>query len=122
MTMDDLVDDPTDWPDKDWETIDTLLRCPSCKDLLNIARTVTSCGHTFCSLCLRQALDSQQMAGAKHCPICNCKIKDYNNDTISNGLIDSILLPYTAVRYVYGNAPCIRITTVSSIEKKLLLL
>lgn len=59
--------DPTDWintelaPLKD---IDSLLRCTICKDFYSNA-VITTCCHTFCSLCIRRSLDSDG-----HCPTC----------------------------------------------------
>lgn len=52
-----------------WQTpglaeMDDALRCHVCKDFYN-GPLITTCGHTFCSLCIRRHLDSNP-----RCPIC----------------------------------------------------
>ena len=44
--------------------LDESLRCHVCKDFYN-APVITTCGHTFCSLCIRRHLDMNT-----RCPIC----------------------------------------------------
>ncbi|KAG4302635.1 hypothetical protein PCANB_001143 [Pneumocystis canis] len=44
--------------------LDEALRCNICKDLM-IAPVITSCSHTFCSLCIRRCLTQKQQ-----CPLC----------------------------------------------------
>ena len=52
------------------------LTCPICQDLLDKAVRIKSCGHFFCSLCIRTAFSAQKHTGSKHhralcaCPAC----------------------------------------------------
>ncbi|KAK6356276.1 E3 ubiquitin-protein ligase rad18 [Orbilia javanica] len=66
--MDDAdFPDPTDWiqtPVPGLQTLETSLRCQVCKELFT-APKVTSCGHTFCSLCIRRCLSA-----SSKCPTC----------------------------------------------------
>ncbi|KAI5295775.1 E3 ubiquitin-protein ligase rad18 [Ascosphaera acerosa] len=59
--------DATDWlstPLRDLSALDAALRCQICKDFFANA-VVTSCSHTFCSLCIRRCL-----SGDGKCPAC----------------------------------------------------
>lgn len=69
VTKDDAFDvsDPTDWlgtPLASLMPVEQSLRCHVCKDFYN-SPMVTSCCHTFCSLCIRRALASDGK-----CPLC----------------------------------------------------
>lgn len=61
------VSDPSDWTDTSLASlsrIDASLRCQVCKDYFNTP-VITSCSHTFCSLCIRRCL-----AADGQCPAC----------------------------------------------------
>lgn len=67
--MDDSfsVTDPTDWlqtPTPQLSQVEAALRCQICKDLYNTPM-ITSCSHTFCSLCIRRCLTNDGL-----CPTC----------------------------------------------------
>lgn len=69
ITKDDAYDvsDPTDWlgtPLASLMPVEQSLRCHVCKDFLT-SPMLTSCCHTFCSLCIRRAL-----AADGKCPLC----------------------------------------------------
>lgn len=69
ITKDDAYDvsDPTDWlgtPLASLMSVEQSLRCHVCKDFYT-SPMVTSCCHTFCSLCIRRAL-----AVDGKCPLC----------------------------------------------------
>lgn len=69
ITKDDAYDvsDPTDWlgtPLASLMPVEQSLRCHVCKDFYT-SPMVTSCCHTFCSLCIRRAL-----AVDGKCPLC----------------------------------------------------
>jgi E3 ubiquitin-protein ligase RAD18 len=69
VSTDDAYDvsDSTDWlgtPLASLMPVEQALRCHVCKDFYN-SPMVTSCCHTFCSLCIRRAL-----AGDGKCPLC----------------------------------------------------
>ncbi|PHH92390.1 hypothetical protein CDD83_7571 [Cordyceps sp. RAO-2017] len=66
MTVDD-VPDSTDWlstPLSGLAAVEAALRCQVCKDFFKTPM-ITSCSHTFCSLCIRRALSSDGK-----CPLC----------------------------------------------------
>lgn len=59
--------DSTDWlttPLPSLRAVDAALRCQVCKDLYNTPM-ITSCSHTFCSLCIRRSLTHDGK-----CPAC----------------------------------------------------
>lgn len=61
------IPDPTDWkgtPLAGLEQVEQALRCHICKDFYN-SPMITSCNHTFCSLCIRRCL----LQDGK-CPLC----------------------------------------------------
>ena len=61
------VPDPSDWLDtsiRQLAPVETALRCQVCKDFFDTPM-ITSCSHTFCSLCIRRCLTSDGQ-----CPIC----------------------------------------------------
>lgn len=66
MTVDD-VPDSTDWlptPLSAFAAVEAALRCQVCKDFYKTPM-ITSCSHTFCSLCIRRALSNDGK-----CPLC----------------------------------------------------
>ncbi|KND91627.1 Postreplication repair E3 ubiquitin-protein ligase rad18 [Tolypocladium ophioglossoides CBS 100239] len=66
MPVDD-VPDSTDWlstPLSGLAAVEAALRCQVCKDFYKTPM-VTSCSHTFCSLCIRRALSNDGK-----CPLC----------------------------------------------------
>lgn len=65
------VEDPSDWSGTmmpSVSTLDSMLRCQICKGFLR-APVVTSCGHIFCSICIREALTTKGK-----CPLCQEEI------------------------------------------------
>lgn len=67
--MDDSlsVTDPSDWLQTSTpqvSQVEAALRCQVCKDFYNTPM-ITSCSHTFCSLCIRRCLTKDGI-----CPIC----------------------------------------------------
>ena len=61
------VSDPSDWletPIKELLPVETALRCQVCKDFFDTPM-ITSCSHTFCSLCIRRCLTNDGK-----CPAC----------------------------------------------------
>lgn len=61
------VADSTDWlstPLSSLSSLESALRCQVCKDFYETPM-ITSCSHTFCSLCIRRVLSSDSK-----CPLC----------------------------------------------------
>ncbi|RGB36988.1 hypothetical protein C1646_741438 [Rhizophagus diaphanus] len=65
------ITDPTDFSHKSLQSIDTISRCPICKDFLNTP-TVGECGHIYCSFCMLRTL-----AIERNCPVCKKKLSDH---------------------------------------------
>lgn len=66
MPVDDVADS-TDWlstPLSGFVAVESALRCEVCKDFYKTPM-ITSCSHTFCSICIRRALSSDGK-----CPLC----------------------------------------------------
>lgn len=82
----DLVaaDDPTDWKDEFGflRSLDAGLRCDLCFDIFTAPVSIKDCGHTFCSACVRNAINKpgEEMGG--RCPKC-----------MNKNVYDSSLLP-----------------------------
>lgn len=64
--------------------LDRLLRCHICKDFLRVP-VLTPCGHTFCSLCIRQYLRQDSK-----CPLCLNELRESNlrSEFMVNELIE----------------------------------
>ncbi|KAJ6259253.1 hypothetical protein Dda_6152 [Drechslerella dactyloides] len=91
--MDIDIPDPTDWLKTSipaLQALETSLRCSVCKEYFN-APMITSCGHTFCSLCIRRHLSSVQK-----CP--TCRGSDEESKLRKNTLIEELLLSFVAIR------------------------
>lgn len=82
------ISDPTDWIQTKFPFIfpmDTALRCEICKDFYT-APVITNCCHTFCSLCIRRALQADTK-----CPICRAEEQEYRlrRNTTVEELVDA---------------------------------
>ncbi|KAJ2712155.1 E3 ubiquitin-protein ligase rad18, partial [Coemansia sp. D1744] len=84
--MDDAFEDPTDWPAEfeHLRQLDQQLRCPICKEYFTTAMVATSCGHTFCSLCVRRCLNQETI-----CPSCRAPLTE--SELHPNRLVDNLL-------------------------------
>ena len=80
------VADSTDWlstPLSALSSLESALRCQVCKDFYETPM-ITSCSHTFCSLCIRRAL-----SGDNKCPLCRApeqEIKLRSNWTMEDAV------------------------------------
>ncbi|KAH6668668.1 hypothetical protein F5X68DRAFT_265396 [Plectosphaerella plurivora] len=87
------VSDPTDWqptPLAGLAAVESALRCQMCKDFYKTPM-LTSCSHTFCSLCIRRAL---AMDG--QCPLCRTKAME--SQLRNNWALDEAVVAFTEVR------------------------
>lgn len=62
----DIPDDPSDFEISSLRSLDASLRCHICRDFY-IAPVILPCSHTFCSTCVRSALDEDTR---RSCPSC----------------------------------------------------
>ena len=89
------VSDPSDWLDTrltEFAPLDASLRCEVCKDYYNTPM-ITSCSHTFCSLCIRRTL-----AADGKCPI--CRSNDQASKLRRNGAMELLVEMFQAARPV----------------------
>jgi E3 ubiquitin-protein ligase RAD18 len=87
------VSDSTDWletPLSGLAPLDAGLRCLVCKDFYNTPM-ITSCSHTFCSLCIRRCL-----ATDGKCPA--CRTTEQENKLRSNWAIESVVNDFVKAR------------------------
>ncbi|KAF3929203.1 hypothetical protein AA313_de0203392 [Arthrobotrys entomopaga] len=92
MKQDDFPD-PTDWLKTSvpgLQALETALGCRICKEYFN-APVITSCGHTFCSLCIRRCLSA-----TGKCP--TCMTTDEESRLRRNPVARELLNSFTAVR------------------------
>jgi CHAT domain-containing protein len=78
------------WPIKQISLHENNLMCPICHELLSSAMTFSICSHTFCSLCIRRALEYRTS-----CPICNAAVS--TSSMYNNHLVDRIIQTYVAM-------------------------
>lgn len=78
------ADDPTDWKEEFafLKSLDAGLRCDLCFDIFTAPVSIKDCNHTFCSVCVRNAINKpgEEMGG--RCPKC-----------MNKNVYDSSLLP-----------------------------
>ena len=80
------VPDPSDWlhtPVSQLGPLEAALRCQVCKDFFNTPM-ITSCSHTFCSLCIRRCLTADG-----RCP--TCRTQDQEIKLRSNPLVQELV-------------------------------
>lgn len=82
------VSDPTDWhstPLAGLAAVESALRCQMCKDFYKTPM-LTSCSHTFCSLCIRHALVNDD-----RCPLCRkvCQSSQLRNNWALEEAVDA---------------------------------
>ena len=93
MVMENAISDASDFahtPIPKLTQLDALLRCHICKDFLKVP-VLTPCGHTFCSLCIREYINVQGK-----CPLCLSELRD--SMLRSEFLVSEIVDSYKAVR------------------------
>lgn len=89
------ISDSTDWLDTPLASlapIDASLRCQVCKDFYKTPM-ITSCSHTFCSLCIRRCL-----ANDGKCPA--CRTTEQENKLRSNWAIEGLVDEFVKARPV----------------------
>lgn len=89
--------DPSDWNNTQvpqLKELDSLKRCFICKEFFK-APVVTSCNHTFCLQCIREALIEKQL-----CPLCKTEL--YESNLRRDILLEEIVNCYSRIRpYLY---------------------
>lgn len=87
------VTDPSDWLPTNlpfFAPIDSALRCQVCKEFYNTPM-ITSCSHTFCSLCIRRCLSADG-----RCPA--CRQSDQPSKLRINGAVQELVEAFKAAR------------------------
>ncbi|TDZ14722.1 Postreplication repair E3 ubiquitin-protein ligase rad18 [Colletotrichum orbiculare MAFF 240422] len=89
----DDVPDSTDWlstPLSSLSAVEAALRCQVCKDFFKTPM-LTSCSHTFCSLCIRRALSNDGK-----CPL--CRASDQEHKLRSNWGLEEVVEAFSKAR------------------------
>ena len=89
------VTDPSDWietPLSHLAPVEQALRCQVCKDFFDTPM-ITSCSHTFCSLCIRRCLTNDG-----RCPV--CRTNDQEMKLRSNAIIQELVDLFQTARPV----------------------
>lgn len=87
------IADSTDWlttPLTGLSTVESALRCRVCRDFYKTPM-ITTCLHTFCSICIRRSLASDGK-----CPA--CRAPDQESKLRWNGALDEVVDAYTRTR------------------------
>ena len=87
------VQDSSDWlstPVALLAPVETALRCQVCKDFYNTPM-ITSCSHTFCSLCIRRCLTNDGK-----CP--SCRASDQELRLRRNWVVEELVQAFQAAR------------------------
>lgn len=87
------VTDPSDWLSTNlsfFAPVDSALRCQVCKEFYNTPM-ITSCSHTFCSLCIRRCLSADGK-----CPA--CRQSDQPSKLRVNGTVQELVEAFGAAR------------------------
>lgn len=101
------VSDPSDWLQtslSQLSPVEQALRCQVCKDFFDTPM-ITSCSHTFCSLCIRRCLTTDG-----RCPACRTQdqsMKLRANSTVQE-LVDTFKVARPAVLQLGQNADAAR--------------
>jgi len=93
MSNADRVADSTDWlatPLAPLAPLESSLRCQVCKDFFTTP-VMTSCSHTFCSLCIRRYLSQEG-----RCPA--CREQDQEMKLRRNWVVEELVVNFTASR------------------------
>lgn len=87
------IADSTDWigtPLAPFQSLENALRCQVCKDFYDTPM-ITSCAHTFCSLCIRKSLTSDGK-----CPA--CRASDQASKLRRNWAVQEVVDAFQAAR------------------------
>ncbi|CAG8439587.1 6477_t:CDS:10 [Diversispora eburnea] len=76
------ISDPSDFPQTGLQSLDLFSRCPICKEFFNTPM-ISECGHTYCSLCIRRSLATDQV-----CPICRVNLSESQQTLLRGALED----------------------------------
>ncbi|KAJ6780472.1 hypothetical protein PWT90_01838 [Aphanocladium album] len=107
MPADDVADS-TDWlstPLSGLSAVESALRCEVCKDFYKTPM-ITSCAHTFCSICIRRALSNDSK-----CPL--CRATDQELKLRSNWCMEQTVAAFSEAR-----AEALKFARSAGIEKK----
>ncbi|KAL4433624.1 hypothetical protein ABPG75_000065 [Micractinium tetrahymenae] len=76
--------------------VDSAASCPICHSLIDTPLLLKSCGHSYCSTCIRQNLAFQERSGPPSCPTCRkpCDARDL----LPNAALREVLDKYAAAR------------------------
>ncbi|PWN33566.1 uncharacterized protein FA14DRAFT_125331 [Meira miltonrushii] len=93
------ADDPSDWKEEFafLKSLDSGLRCDLCFDIYTAPVSIKDCSHTFCSACVRNAINKpgEEMSGK--CP--KCMIKNvYDSSLLPQPTLENVALQWRNAR------------------------
>lgn len=86
------IDDPSDFQANAFQDLDEHFRCPICKEFFETTMILSTCSHSFCALCIRRSLNTEQ-----NCP--QCRKTAYESDLIHNYALDHVVNTWRNNRY-----------------------
>jgi hypothetical protein len=79
------------------ETFEESLQCPICQDFCDNPQILSTCGHSFCALCIRRHFDrSLNRSTFDICP--SCRVKGEINDLKKNITLSNAVIQYKQLR------------------------
>jgi hypothetical protein len=90
------LSDPSDWASTaipQLSSLDSNLRCVICKEFFT-APVITTCFHTFCSVCIRRCLSAESS-----CPTCRAT-NIYPSGLRKNNAMHDAVISFQDVRYI----------------------
>ncbi|KAF8321677.1 hypothetical protein DL93DRAFT_2072487 [Clavulina sp. PMI_390] len=93
--MNDLEDvtDPTDFSGDAMQALERALRCAVCKDFFDSPVLLPACGHSFCSMCIRDCFLQTSKA---ECP--SCRTTGSASSLIKNSMLEDAIFAYRVAR------------------------
>ncbi|KAI7893232.1 uncharacterized protein EV154DRAFT_502152 [Mucor mucedo] len=97
LNMEDTIDDPSDFQSRSFQELDEHFRCHICKEFFDTTMILTTCSHSFCALCIRRSLNTEQ-----NCP--RCRTIAHEQNLIHNYDLDNAVTTWKASRLFLLNA------------------
>jgi hypothetical protein len=100
--VNEQLDSNIDWPiqnpiGRKADQLEEDLHCPICTDFFDNPHLLITCGHSFCSLCIRKHFDAKlNTINSGTCPI--CRKKGQTNDLCKNVALAAVVERYQALR------------------------
>jgi hypothetical protein len=97
-----LEDDEVDWPlqhpiGRKADQLEEDMHCPICTDFYDNPHLLITCGHSFCSICIRKHFDAKlNPTNSGICP--SCRKKGQSADLVKNVALAAVIDRYKVMR------------------------